>query len=328
MQFRYTAYDFDIRSEIELPARALADEAPGLEPLTIRYDETLAERPWAGFDFRMSQYMEFSIIGPERWLLRSFDGSSGREALVEVDAAGSIGVFCRGGWLLGDLGRLTVYQGLTALAFLRNSAVLHGSMLHHNGRGFAILGSSGNGKSTTTAALLHAGATLVAEESLVLRHTADGDWNVLPGLPHLSLDPSLLPRLHPREVLPEWEFAGWQSKVRWRWQTEESPLQRMDHVPLQSVFLLEPRQPGQASLKTTLLDTPNAVQELVQHAYWSVQLPPAYRAASYRAAMQIATTLPVYRVSLPDTVDRLFAQAPGLLHEFSQLAQPRDMTHA
>ncbi|SFS12249.1 hypothetical protein SAMN05421771_2088 [Granulicella pectinivorans] len=320
MQLRYTAFDFDIRSEIPLPARRVANDAPHLSKLSVLYDETLGECSWTGFDFRMSPYLEFSVVDRDRWMLRCFDDVSGREARLEIDARGVIRAFCRGGCLLGDLGRLVVYQGLTALAFLRGSAVLHGSMFHHADRGFAILGHSGDGKSTTTAALLRAGAGVVAEETLLLRE-ARGGWSVLPGPPYLSLDPTLIARLDERETLPEWERrdGSAEEKVRWRWQMDEVGQQPLEPAPLQAVFVLGRREPGQSGWKSSQLDVPTAVHVLSQHCTWGAQLPPAYRTPSYRAAMQIATSTPVYRLTMPDSLDCLFEQAPRVLRGLCEL---------
>jgi hypothetical protein len=325
MLFCYTAFNFDIQSDLALPAHQSV--GVGEPMLTIQEDKTLGERPWTGFDFRMSNYLEFSILSSERWLLRCYDEASGREALLEIDAAGFLRWFCRGGYLQGDLSRLIVYQGLPALVLLRGSAVLHGAMFEHNDAGFAIVGASGRGKSTTTAALLCAGAGLVAEETLVLRESTRGTWSVLPGLPHLALSRSLAARMVEREILPEWEreHAG-EEKVRWRWHTEQSASPRRP-APIQALLVLEPREPQQRTWSATRLAVPTAIYAAGQHGYWSAQLPAQYRAASYRAALQIASSVPVFRLTLPDGVDRLFDQAPALLHSLGELMQPVEALH-
>ena len=69
---------------------------------------------------------------------------------------------------------------------LRQRTLLHGACVRLGGASFALLGASGHGKSTLTAALMQEGATLVTEDLLVAAQTPSG-WNVEAGAPTLHL---------------------------------------------------------------------------------------------------------------------------------------------
>ena len=70
--------------------------------------------------------------------------------------------------------------------------VLHASAVSFGGRGVALLGPSGIGKSTLCAGLVTTGYDFVADDGLVLREDGDGDWRCLHGPPFLRLWPSAL----------------------------------------------------------------------------------------------------------------------------------------
>ena len=72
------------------------------------------------------------------------------------------------------------------LLSLRQRTLLHGACVKLGGASFALLGASGHGKSTLTAALMQEGATLVTEDLLVAARTPSG-WNVEAGAPTLHL---------------------------------------------------------------------------------------------------------------------------------------------
>lgn len=57
-----------------------------------------------------------------------------------------------------------ISSGIGAILTLRKTFVIHGNALHLNGKTFLVMGRSGAGKSTTTAAFLQQGAQIIAED--------------------------------------------------------------------------------------------------------------------------------------------------------------------
>jgi hypothetical protein len=117
---------------------------------TLRYDNR--EGDWMAYEYR-AQDRQMLVSGSLPW---------------QVCAEPLAGVVC--GVLLG----------------LRQRTLLHGACVKLGGASFALLGASGHGKSTLTAALLKEGATLVTEDLLVAARRPSG-WTVEPGAPTLHL---------------------------------------------------------------------------------------------------------------------------------------------
>ena len=76
---------------------------------------------------------------------------------------------------------------LAAMMRQQGYLVLHASTLLLNGRGIALTGISGAGKSTTISYLLDKGAILVSDDITVVSFGDHGRIEALPGIPKLSL---------------------------------------------------------------------------------------------------------------------------------------------
>lgn len=76
---------------------------------------------------------------------------------------------------------------IAALMRQRGCLVLHANTLALEGRGIAISGTTGAGKSTTLSALLAGGATMVSDDVTVVRRGESGRIEALPGIPKLNL---------------------------------------------------------------------------------------------------------------------------------------------
>jgi hypothetical protein len=72
---------------------------------------------------------------------------------------------------------------------------LHASAVAWRDRAIILVGDSGYGKSTLTAALLRAGAQLITDDLLVLQERDDGGYDAAPGAFRLKLDPAVVERL-------------------------------------------------------------------------------------------------------------------------------------
>jgi len=76
---------------------------------------------------------------------------------------------------------------IAALMRQRGHLVLHSSVVMTRRGAIAISGESGAGKSTTQAALMSRGCSMVSDDITVLRLGSDGQILVLPGVPKLNL---------------------------------------------------------------------------------------------------------------------------------------------
>lgn len=86
---------------------------------------------------------------------------------------------------------LLLNQVLPLVLSRRGRTVLHASAISHAGQVVAFIGRSGAGKSTLAVACARAGASVVADDCLVV-HPADGRWLAVPCLAGVRLWPEAL----------------------------------------------------------------------------------------------------------------------------------------
>ncbi|WP_094602879.1 hypothetical protein SPSIL_026370 [Sporomusa silvacetica DSM 10669] len=80
-----------------------------------------------------------------------------------------------------------LHSVLAAVLRQRGLLVLHGNTAITARGAVVITGTSGAGKSTTLAALLERGCSMLADDVTALRQAGNGCIEALPGIPHLSL---------------------------------------------------------------------------------------------------------------------------------------------
>lgn len=194
--YSYVAYGARIESFMPLPPLVAAESEK--EPDVIVRCGSVGTAPFetSGSDFQCH------VVEDEIWIYCGGVGTlrirDGRE--IDVDPAPEAQEF--------TLRSYIVKAALAAVLRQQDKLILHASAVAIDGRAAAFIGSSGMGKSTTTAALHARGHAVVADDLVAvdLRHP-DGP-HVLPGAPHLALlpesaravgdDPDQLPRLAPR----------------------------------------------------------------------------------------------------------------------------------
>ena len=178
---------------------------------------------------------------------------------------------------------LLLNQVLPLALSLTGRTVLHAGAVEWNGRGVVILGPSGSGKSTLVAACARAGAGVMADDSVVLRHDAAG-WSAVPSYPAIRLWPSALQLLglHDDGAAPRHAaLAHYFDKRRvrpdsegWRFHAEPVPVSLVVVLSssassarpvavdaLSQVFRMDLRDPGQSRqvferITQLLLDVP------------------------------------------------------------------------
>lgn len=184
---------------------------------------------------------------------------------------------------------------IAILLQLRGLLVLHGSATEVDGRAAVFVGDTEAGKSTTAAALVRGGATLLVDDVVAIDQ-AGASPRVLPGAPYLRLmpesllalgaDPADLPRLrldHEKRLQEHHGRAG------------EST------VPLGAVYVLAVA-PG---VEVEPIASADALAELLRHSYCADLLPRRGVAAHFSRCAALAAAAPVRRLGRPQALGRL-----------------------
>ncbi len=82
-----------------------------------------------------------------------------------------------------------ISQVISVALLQKHIETFHASAVAINGEAIVLVGDSGYGKSTLTAALLRAGARLITDDLLVLEHQG-GSYRAVPGAFRIKLDPA------------------------------------------------------------------------------------------------------------------------------------------
>ena len=241
--YYYQAFGLAIRSELQLPE--LVCGRAGKYDVDILFPRPDGVGPPDRFSKTTLRVTNgeayFSYAGIGSFLIRA-----GNQILIDpapgVDE-GSLRLF-----LLGNV--------LGTLAFLRGFLVLHGSAVAVNSRGVAFLGHSGEGKSTTAAALSDQ-YPLIADDVLVIR-TDEAASLICPAFPHLKLRPETAASLgFDREKSPP--GSPLEEKITPRVPEGFS----VEPLPLKRVYLLEKGD----IIQLLPLGRPEAVIALLRYTY-------------------------------------------------------------
>ena len=196
--FSYFAYGFGIHSEIEIPEFITTSTKCDIsinidrDNLIVDYlSEDVIDQPWALYLNRQKGMVYIRDTG----LFLVENGNKvifvpTPEALTPVTSI----------YLVGTVMAMLLYQ--------RKFLVLHGSVIDINGEAVIFLGNSGDGKSSTAAALHAAGYKLVNDDVAPVT-LGDRPAFLQPGFPQIKMSPETanalgydfesLPLIHPQE---------------------------------------------------------------------------------------------------------------------------------
>lgn len=296
--FHYTAYGLSLRSHLCLPEMV---EATGQAPEVVFRPGRVGPRPpvveaegcalWAS-----PQEARLYYDGVGAFLVRS-----GRE--VVVDGAPGVDERLLRLALLGPAMALLLHQ--------RGRLVLHASTVALDGGAVAVLGRSGQGKSTLAAALYRGGHPLVSDDVTAVELDG-GEPAVRPGYPRLKLwpeaaealgeEPEALPRVRPwldkRDRRADRGFPRTALALRRVYSLAEGPRCEAE--------LLGPREAFVELVK----NTHPAVANLLRAS--------GTAESHFRQCVRLAGALPVCRLSNPRRLSglaelaRLVEEAPAL----------------
>lgn len=195
--------------------------------------------------------------------------------------------------------------GLGLLLHRRGVTCLHGSVVSVGGRTIALLGDSGAGKSTTAAALVAEGGTLISDDIAVLRSDGGG-FAVAWGCANVRLDAVATARiLGSDRTLPT---APWVEKLLWdvssERQSHPQPAPRLD-----ALYLLGRAAEDDAVAIAAPIPSAQALPRLVT-CWYPQGFTPLLTQARFDGLRAIAEQVPMFELRYPrrwDVMPRLMA---------------------
>lgn len=191
---------------------------------------------------------------------------------------------------------------------LRNVPCLHGSavIIESTGTdstGIAFRGTSQVGKSILVSALLHDGATFIADDLLALEQAQNG-WTLAPGTPVIRLWPDAAENFYgPRAAELQPVHAQFEKCVA----DPHADLQAQINTTgaqLTNIYILDPQE-AQASSTTTAINIEprcpaDALFALVENSFCPVPAKAlGLEATRFQALCEIAKRIPVKRLTIP-----------------------------
>lgn len=198
--------------------------------------------------------------------------------------------------------RKDVLGRVFALAFhLRGILTLHGSAVARNGVGLCFLAPKFHGKSTTAAALVDAGASLLADDLVVVQDTAPAVV-LRPTLSTLHLWPDAAERVGRRARPVDTDADA--VKVQVAYDALAAP-RRAEPVPLDGIYLLVPTEGPRSDVRRSRLDPTMAAMAVLGQLKVGDLLGPAAVLDLLPAATGLVERVGVHRLEVPRDLDRL-----------------------
>lgn len=211
------------------------------------------------------------------------------------------------------LRHLLVDQVVPRLLVLGGALVLHASGVGVDGAGIAFVGPTGSGKSSLAAAFVQRGATLLADDYLVVTERDDRHL-ASPAYPGLRLWSDAAQELTGTADLPE--VAAYTSKRRWA-----VPYEAYGDEPLPLRAFVAPGSvpgPGQADLRVGRLGGADAFIVVYQQAFRMEPPGRAREAAELDRFSRLTAQVPVLMVEHRRDFGRLPAVIDAILEEITR----------
>lgn len=199
---------------------------------------------------------------------------------------------------------------------LKGRVCLHASSIAVDGNAVAFVGPSGVGKSTLAAALVSRGFRVVSEDVLPLR-LEHNRILVDPGGPLIRLWQSSVHSLFGAPdamplLTPNWD-------KRFQPLSAESGSFMPQSCPLCVIYLLAPRQPGQANAAISPLTSREALMALVLNTYSNKLLDTEMRSQEFELLGQLVAKIPVRTLQFGDDFHFLSEVCADVLHDVGRL---------
>lgn len=297
MMNHYTVFGGQLRSELELPELPVAEPAPTDWVLRVA----------AGAPAIVTSREELGIASVDEGVSVRLYGVPGGYRL-EYDDTGIFDIKAGGRDLIWypapgaspALAQLDVLGRVLALAFHAAGVYcLHASAVALAGGAVAFIAPKYHGKSTTAYALVNAGARLITDDTLP----------VLSGTPPLVRPGVQRVRLWGDSVSAVGAHAEEGAESAGKFVVGALSAQQLlrGTSPLVALYLLAPvmSNPGGEAVVRAPLSSVESALALVGHAKIGAILGGSERQVLFRRAVELAGTVPVYRLSIARDFDRL-----------------------
>jgi hypothetical protein len=338
--FRYRAYGLTLQANRPLPG-LMAASANAPVDVWVDLMGDLGSKPSApqatpNFTLYQNQEDEF---GMRVWTEQTGDGHYTRlwfrgyvkspgKVDFRIDEDGKR-VWCTWTYtLVEDVIALLLGSVLGYVLRLRGTACLHACTVAVGERAIAIFGEKGAGKSTTAAALSQRQMSILSDDIAVLNDSGK-NFSVQPGYPHLRLWPEAIHALYGPEVALPRVLTGLEKRYvnliddggssAWRFQS--------DPLPLAAIYVLGERVPSLAAPAIEPIPPATAVMALMAHRSASfLTLDREKQAREFAFLSRVAVTVPVRKVSRPDSLDALPQLCDAILEDLAGIPTPEKCT--
>jgi hypothetical protein len=197
---------------------------------------------------------------------------------------------------------------------------LHATAVAADGSAFGFLGRSGDGKSTLAGAFLQTGYPIVTDDLLVLKKDPEG-FSAYPGFPRIKLYPKAA----------RFFIDGQVEGTRMNPFTHKLviPLKHQQThqtvVPLKTLYVLHHPSPGAGDGRITIrrLSPRRALLALLKHCFNDWVNEPARLSHMLQLYSEIASRVPVKRISYPRRMAELGAVRDAILKDIQSLNPSR-----
>ena len=340
MTHLYSAYGLTLQSQVAIPGLGDAFPADG-SSASSRISVAIGEPPgWRQEPPRQGLELVFPAESTSRnpintLRLYSRDNGTIFHLAYPDGAQFAIDGETRSLWCWGPasltLEDLATYIVGPVLGFIlrrRGILALHASCFCYRGHAFAVSGGPQSGKSTTAAALAVRGLPILCEDITALREQ-EGNFLASPGYPRVNLWPDSAASLG--------ESATDLPRITPNWEKQYLPLNEgrasfeCHARPLAAVYIIAPREAGDAAPRIERIGPRHAMLLLVQNTYMNYLLEKTQRAAEFDALVQLVSRVTLRRLvprselaSMNAVSDLLEADAAQVLaeREAEQFAKP------
>lgn len=209
---------------------------------------------------------------------------------------------------------------LGRVLLLRGVLCLHASVVNLNGKAIAIVGHSGQGKSTTAAAFAQLGFPILADDIAALKQDGTKFW-VQPGYACLRLWRNTLltlgcsvEELSKVSTYAEKRYLDLSISGDKQWQFHQQPL------PLSGIYLLGKREFADLKPEVIPISQSEALGELAANLYGKRILDKQRIVNNFQQLSQLVQIVPIRRLERPNDLGSLSVICDTIIKDFEHLS--------
>ena len=330
----YTAYGLHIKSVIPIPHLFSTTEKASLsDSVEVDFPDTLPEYllsldNWhlasSELDAKDEPSLANDITRPsckvwkkDQWTKISYHRDSDSKLTFYISAIDRKIICQRSKEIpFSDAESFLIGPVLGCLHRLMGNFCLHASVLSYKGRAFALVGAKGAGKSTTSAALLEAGATLISDDIAVISQS-ETSVTVTPGYPAVRLLPKSLAQYS--LDLDNWSnvLSVGNKKIIPLPNSELSWKFDSSNRPLEAIYILQPRGNAGSNVLIQNLSSAKALIELAPQTFARYIMSSPLKAQEFRALGRLIGSVNVRTLTCPNDLKVMPQLTSAILSDFS-----------